>query len=1121
MLAALAGNFGCPSGYAQSILASTGRTWHKLSVPKDGIYKVDYSFLRNVGFNPDGQNPAKVQIFASPIFGMLPQPNSPRNGDLVEVPIHMVDGGDGKLNPGDYFLFFGKGPDTWGVDPVSGKAYYENHLYADENFYYLSVGSTSGLRVPVVDDQGGSFPLVEEYDDIGYYESELTNVLHSGRKWYGETFGSTLEYTVRFEMSGVLDGSTLTLHTGVMGQTLAPASFQFFINGMQVASQPVPVITTDPYTIVGADVQGTIPVNASAVLAPTRTNQDIKVHFTKASGVSSVGYLDYLVLHAKRVLAHTGSQTIFRSLKSLDQPVTRYGILQAPSDGMVWDITNTQSVIYRYTTSAGLSQFTAPSASLNTYIIVSNQNYLIPAYTGTVPVQNLRGIGPTDFLIIAAPEFQSEAQRFAAYRRSHDGLNVFVVTTQQVYNEFSGGKQDVTALRDYIKFVFDKGSGLKNVLLFGRGSYDYKDQLSFNKNFVPIYQSRNSLDPLETYASDDFYGFLENTEGNWGEDPAEPHTLDVGIGRVPVKRLEEATAWIDKVIAYENDNYGPWRKRILFTADDGDLNLHNNHAELLALALETGHPEVDVQKVYLDYYPQGQNQSGPISTDARNALTRAVNTGVGIINFTGHGSELQWMQERVVDQVSFDEWKPGKKFPFLVTATCEFGRTDDPGLISSAELALFRAHSGAIGLVTTSRPVYSSTNFTLNNAFHQSLFTRVNGMFQDWGFIFRQTKNNSMSGVGNRNFSLLGDPSMMPPLGSDKVIIDEVTNLTSGSDTLKAMSNVLVRGHIESQGAPNNQFEGHAQVTLYDKLSAHVTLGNENTPFNFVARDNVLFRGQANVQGGEFEMDFILPSGMDPVVGSGRVGAYASSNSLNRDALGALAAVKTGSTEPDPGVDDNGPGIELFMGDTTFVSGGLTGSSSRIVAILSDESGIDISAFIPSNDLQVVLDDTLIINLNDFYQTDPGTVARGKVDYPIDGLLPGAHQMTMYATDVYGNTSQGSIAFTVTDAPGIRIDQWLNYPNPFQLSTVFHFTHNRPGEDLEAAVTIFDRMGKVVLYNTYQIVSSTYKVDLPPWDGTSADGNKLSEGLYLMKLTLRSLLDGTKNERIAKVILLN
>ncbi len=1117
LLAFLTGTLWCQP----SVLSQPGHSWHKFSVTSDAVYRIDYAALQSIGFNPGSQDPRKIQLFGSHLEGMLPQPNTPRNGDLMEIPIQVVDGNDGKLNPGDYLLFFGKGPDRNGIDPSTGKAFYEDHLYDDKNYYFLTGNVANGLRLPVVPDQGGSHPVIREYDDIGYYESELTNELHSGRKWYGERFGTTLEYTIRFDQGNVIDGSVVELRTSVMGRSYDPASFQIFINNNPVANQLVPAIPNVDYGVIGEEVQQDILVNANSVGAIGRANQDIKVRFTKGTSTLSIGYLDYLLLHTKRSLSLTSDQMVFRSVKSLEQSVSRYAIANGTPDAVVWDVTNyTQAVIYDCSFLNGSSEFTAPSGDLRTYVALSNRSFPAPDYVGKVPAQNLRGVGATNLLVITAPEFQTEAERFAAYREAHSGIAVTVVTTTQVYHEFSGGKQDVTALRDYIKHLYDQGVGLENVLLFGRGSYDYKNSLSFNKNFVPIYQSRNSLDPLKTFASDDYLGFLENSEGNWGENPAEQHTLEIGVGRIPVKKLEEAAIWVDKVVAYESGNPGPWRKRVLFTADDGDFNLHQSQAEQLSSTLATAHPEIDVRKTYLDAYAQGTTSSGPVSKPARDALTKAVNEGVGIINFTGHGSELQWMQERVLDQASFDEWKPGVRFPFLVTATCEFGRNDDPGLISTAELGIFRKNSGAIGLVTTSRPVYSSTNFTLNNAFYQSLFTRDDGRIQTWGQVFRLTKNSSMSGVSNRNFILLGDPSMLPPIGSGEIVFDEVANLTSGSDTLKALSMVRVRGSVRTQGAVDTDFHGKATITLYDTLNSYSTLGNENPPFTYRLQDNTLFNGQATVESGQFEISFLLPQGIDPKVDKGIISAYAYSQAGD-EALGAKISIPVGDKEDNPGGENKGPRIDLFMGDTTFINGGTIGTNSRIVALLEDESGIDVSSYNPQNDLMAVLDDTLTFRLNNYYTAAVDTYTRGKVDYPVEGLKAGVHTLTLYATDSYGNTSFTTLSFVVTDASGIQIEQWLNYPNPFTSSTVFHFKHNRPGEDLEAVVTIFDRMGKPVMTNTYQIGASTYKVDLPPWDGTSPDGNKLAGGLYLMKLTVRSLLDGTKNERIGKVILVN
>jgi len=1107
-------------GQPASVLSS-GK-WHKLSVTTDGVYKIDYNFLKNIGFNPDGLDPRRLQLFTGE-NGMLPQPNSaPRANDLQQVAVFAVGFEDGKFNGSDYLLFFAQGPDRYELVPSKGTFSYENNFFTDKNFYFITIGTSNGLRMATLPNVAGTFPIVTEFDDFGYYEADNSNELHSGRTWYGERFDATLEYTIRFELPGITNDSFIKLVAAVMGRSFNPSSFQISLNNIPVADLQVPIVSNVPYSIIGTEVRDTVSVNSNSVQAPSRSNQDVKIRFTKAASGVSVGFLDYVLIQVKRTLSLYGDQKIFSSLKSLDQPVSGYSINNAVADAMVWEITNpAQPSIQSSAFSNGAVTFSAPSDVLKKYIVLSNRNYPAPVTEGDVSNQNLRETGSTDFLIITAPEFQSEANRLAAHRSNKSGLNVTVVTTTQVYHEFSGGKQDVTALRDFVKHLYDKGTGIKNVLLFGRGSYDYKQRLSFNKNFVPIYQSRNSLNPLETYASDDYIGFLENTEGNWGESPPELHTLDVGVGRIPVKSIEEAAIWVDKVIAYENQNWGAWRKRILFAADDGDFSIHQNQANVLATTLETDHPEIDVRKMYLDFYDQTGSPPTQTSPEARKALTSHINDGVGILNFTGHGSELQWMQERVLDQISIDEWKPAPRYPFLVTATCEFGRNDDPGLISTAELLLFRKNSGSIGLVTTSRPVYSSTNFTLNKAFYQSVFTRNNGLFQDWGSIFRMTKNSSMAGVSNRNFSLLGDPSMLPPMGSSELVVTEITNLTSGSDTLKALSKVRVAGSVNHLGIPDTQFNGTLSLTLFDKLDTLTTKGDENPPFEFNLRSNALFRGQASIVSGQFELELIIPKSINPAVGLGKLSLYGFSKANSRDAIGADVNVKIGAAELNPGSDTRSPDVELFMGDTTFISGGLVGTDSRIVAILSDDNGIDISSFNAQNDIVAILDDTLSITLNDYYQADANTYTRGKVDYPIYGLKSGFHTLTLHATDVYGNSASASITFHVSDQPGIQIEQWLNYPNPFSSSTVFHFKHNRSGEDLEAAVTIFDRMGKVVLYNTYQIGASSYKVDLPAWDGTSADGNKLADGLYLMKLSLRSLLDGTKNERIAKVILLN
>jgi flagellar hook assembly protein FlgD len=141
--------------------------------------------------------------------------------------------------------------------------------------------------------------------------------------------------------------------------------------------------------------------------------------------------------------------------------------------------------------------------------------------------------------------------------------------------------------------------------------------------------------------------------------------------------------------------------------------------------------------------------------------------------------------------------------------------------------------------------------------------------------------------------------------------------------------------------------------------------------------------------------------------------------------------------------------------------------------------------------------------------------------YPVDNLEKGKHTLTLHASDTYNNRSSATVDFVVTDGNQIEIEEYVNYPNPFYESTTLEFTHTRPGEDLEAIMSIYDMTGKILLTQEFNVPASQYRVTLTEWDGKAANGTKLSMGIYVSKLSVRSLLDGSKNEQFTKLIILN
>jgi hypothetical protein len=1112
--------------YGQSTVLQTGG-WYKVAVENRGVYKITYNDFKKMGFG-SGIDPRKIKVFGN-AGGMLPQAsNISRPVDLTETAIYVAGEADGSFDRGDYILFFAEGPDHVEYDKDRQVFAYENNLYSDKNFYYITISNDDGKRIVNHPQPDGNFAVVDQYDDFVYHEVDHRNILSSGREWVGERFDVNGDRNFTFDVSDIVENSPVKIVSDVMGQSYGASSFDVSWNDALIINQVIPQIPNTQYGVKGIHRRDTVIVNASDVGAPSTSSQTIKYQFNRASSGASTAYLDFFLLNVKRKLRLSGHQTIFRSFESTSQPFSTFAVAGATAECSVWNISQPQTPQrYDYLLEGNVAFFSDPSDILQEYIIFDSE-VPVPEFVGTVQNQDLRGLATPNLIIITHPSFLTEAMRLAEHRRHHNQWNAVVVTPEQIYNEFSSGRQDVSAIRDFIKHLYSKNpEALQSVLLMGKGSYDYKDRIEDNTNYVPTYESRNSVSPLATYSSDDFFGFLEDHEGHWGESPVQHHTLDIGVGRLPVKTAAEATNIVDKIIYYDThkSGYGRWRKEIAFVGDDGNntdnfTSSHQSQANSMAEAIELSHPGFDAKKIFLGTYVKTMKPNGETIPEASKDVISRFDRGSLIINFTGHGNEKQWTDEKIFSDVEIEELD-NKLYPFLVTATCEFGRHDDPAVVSSAELTLLKKEGGSIGLVTTARPVNAGTNFVLNQEFYQSIFEKKSSEFPTLGEVFRNTKNNSTSGVGNRNFSLLADPSMTLAIPSDSVIVTGLHTL-SGSDTLKALSTVVIKGEIHDESGRVNDFNGILAFTLFDKEVDFVTIGKNNPAFHYNEWSNAVYRGKATVENGMFEVQFILTKNISSEIGAGKLSLYAHDPETYRDAGGALLSFKIGGTEPEVASDSTPPELQLFMDDTTFVSGGIVSTNSTLIVNLYDESGINISEYDTGKALVAYLDqDDQPFILNDYYEAYTDDFRTGSVHFPVRGLTPGRHSITVKAWDTHNNDGQASIDFMVTDSEDLVIETLGNYPNPFQSETSIFFTHNRSGDDLQAQLVIFNSAGMQLKTYEYEILASSYRVDLGEINDLYDFGKKLPGGLYLARLVVRSLTNGSKNERVTKLIVVN
>ena len=1085
--------------HAQNSVLANG-DWYKIGIVQPGIHKLNAADLQRAGINISGIDPRHIRLFGNG-GAMLPQANAaPRPDDLLENSIFVEGETDGRFDASDYVLFYAQSPHVIKYDSVAKSFSHQTNLYSDTAYYFLTISELPGKRVQKQPSPAGAAREIRTFDDYVFHEKELTNVLQSGREWYGEKFEAVTERTVSLDVPGI---AKLPARVGVsvMAQSPGSSNFSVKISGQPVGSVPLAAISPGTY-----DLKGTADTK-NFTFTPGGSPLAISVAHQRGGGV---GYLNWLGVQCVRELKLYGSQTAFRSLESFAPGNLRYIVRDAGGESRVWDISN---ILFPLNSEFGIQNselsFEAEGGRWREFVVFKPQAELLqPAVIQRVANQNLHGMDAPQLLIVTPPLFLPQAQRLADLRRTHDGLRVAIATTNQVYNEFASGKPDITAIRDFIRFLYRKSNSLQYVTLFGDASYDYKNRLA-NTNFVPVYESYQSLHPIFSHSSDDYFGFMDENEGEWAESSAGDHTQEIAIGRLPVKTPQEADNAVNKLIRYAQnpETLGDWRQRITFVADDGDGNTHQSDADQLANGVENTHKTYLPRKFFLDAFPQVSFANGQKSPALENAITEAVERGSLILNYTGHGSELGWAQEQILTVDLLSRWRNPHRMPLMVTATCEFGRYDDPESVSGAEVAFLKPDGGAIALLTTTRPVFSSSNFAVNTAFHNAVFKPVNGQMPRLGDVMKATKNNSLSGSVNRNFALLGDASMRLAYPELQATITKINgkDIDNQQDTLKALDLVMLEGEIRgATGNLSEDFEGTLQATVFDKPGRRTTLGTESARMVFSDQNSIFFKGETSVRNGRFRVGFVVPKDIDYKIGTGKISLYAQRTNpkptQNKQDAAGFREINVGGTNPAATADNQPPGIRLFMNDTTFVPGGETGPSPLLLARLTDDNGINISQTGIGHQIKAVLDDSVEVVLNDYFTALTDTYQRGEVRYPLQNLTSGRHRITLQAWDTHNNAADAALDFIVV-AEGFRIWNLGNYPNPMDAATSFRFEHNRPGEDLAVEVKIYAGNGQLIHTLGKNMGASPPQVDGIRWE----TANKLPAGIYFYQIRVRCM----------------
>jgi len=1116
---------------SNSVLASGD--WYRFYIEKSGVYRISRSFLQSLGFDPGKIDPRRIKIYGNG-GKMLPLANSAYYpDDLSENAIQIIGEGDGTFNNEDYILFYGEGVENWNTESQTNL-----NLYDSKSYYYITASGGDGKRIANTNQPSGNSPLeLNTFDDYQFHEIDQTNLVRLGRQWLGESFDINQEQEFTFNFPNIDTTVPVKIEVNTASAAFTPTSFAVTANGQSIGNINFSSLITS------SDVkfyQEKLPPNTTFTGAETIK---IKLTYNNNGVPGSKGYLDYINLTAKRKLIGNGKQFKFQyNAAGSTAGIVNYTIGNAGGISQIWDITDLYNVSKIENSNQASFSFKASLGEIRKYIAIDAADYFTPLKESQSKIvnQNLKGtlfknaqnaFQDIDYVIIAPKFLVSQAEKLAGFHRSYSNLNVKVITLENIYQEFSSGKQDVAAIRNCIKYIYDNASStdkrVKYLNLFGDASYDYKDRIQNNTNIVPIYQSLKSNTTGEaSFASDDFFALMDANEGI----VASPFGgVDIAVGRMLVSDNAQAQEMVNKVMEYHDlKSYGNWRNNIVLISDDSDAAddatiqfRQNNLADVIAAEK----PFFNIDKIFLDSYVQEAAAGGSRYPKARTDFFNAFEKGALIFNYLGHGGEDGLASERIWEKADGQNLNNQYKYPLFITITCEFSRFDDPTRPTAGEYTFWNPKGGAISMLTTIRAIGQVNGEIFNDKLNRILLSYGSNQYQPIAESLRIAKNQNPSSSSNI-VVYIGDPALMLAIPKPRINLTKVNDIEVSQPIpdFKSLAKIKITGEITDE---NNiilsNYNGELATAVFDKLINTSTLNNDglSPPMSFKTLGETIFRGNASVKNGQFEFSFIVPRDIRIPVDNGRISFYAKKNQVLENQSGYNNVIKIGGINENAPQDNISPKVKLYMNDETFVSGGITNESPFLLAFLEDENGINTASGI-GHDIVAVLDGDVSnpYILNDYYQTKLDDYTNGNLRFPLRNLAPGIHTISFTAWDVYNNPVTSEIQFTVVGDESLTLTHVLNYPNPFSTYTQFWFSHNRPYEPLDVQVQVMTITGKVVWTKNQVITTEGFLSREITWDGKDDFGDRIGKGVYIYKLTVKSNLTNKKAEKYEKLVIL-
>ena len=1080
----------------------------KVRVSETGVHCIPFDTLKAWGLHP-----ADVRVLG--YGGQMLSENFTlaKWDDVPSVAFYMERGADGVFNSGDYILFYAQGTTRWVA--VDGIWCHTQNPYSRYGYYFISDSAGEQRLInnttrkvesssDIVDVDWYTYYAVHEKDSFNLVD--LTGASGGGREFYGERISEQKpRLNILFPINGVRSDLECICRTSLAVASSQVSTLQVKFDDISTNYTAPALLVSDFYTkaeLINGEIKGRI---------STTSNPKVEITY-KNPPTGATAYLNYIAVNIPCTLNMSKNGMSISNISYLNQTeAIRFHMSNATANTQIWRVTDGVN-IERMNTKLENGQliWIGDNTTAEKYIAITptKTGWHHPVKVGTVPNQNLHALTNIDYVIICPSDFVGAATKLAQKHEEVDALTWAVVTDQQVYNEFSSGTPDASAYRWLMKMLYDrrKTDHPMSLLLLGHGTFDNrKIYKSSGEATLLTYQAYNSTKETTAYATDDYFGFMQDnagiaTDGSFNDISAR---MDISVGRLPAKNLQEANDMANKLCRYmDNSTLGKWKSQILFLADDGDHGIHVQSADLGAELLYKNNKSFILNKIYLDAHAQEVNAAGETYPIAKNQFDNLMNNGVLFMSYSGHGGYNNITNELFMKSADIKRMN-NRNQAFWFLATCSFSHFDG-GVVSAGEEAMLNPNGGAISVLSSCRTVYASQNEILQKHLCDTLFGHkdVYNYNMTIGEATRIAKNQTgRSDMNKMPYILLGDPALRLNYPCDYTI-----ETTTRLDTLHALSTQTIEGYIHtSDNDTAHWFNGKIDITIFDKMQVTATKDNdEPVEEKKIIRTyndypNIIFTGQADVVDGKFSFTFIVPKDIRYNYGNGRIAYYAHDDEMRQDAIGYFEDFIIGGSSTVNILDTLGPDLRIYLNTPAFTDGGRTYEYPHFYADIYDEHGINTVGSGIGHDLLLVVDNdpkqTYV--LNNYFTANNNSYQQGLVSYNMSQQSEGAHSLMFRAWDLFNNSSTAILNFQVIKGLGPQIYNVLTYPNPVSISGILNIDilHDQPDETIETIVNVYDISGKRVY--AYQ-QTGTQSI---AWDIASMG---LTAGIYIYQVNIKT-----------------